>query len=125
LIGISAPAPTADGLEFPSERSHLAGPAPSQSQRIGALEQLPTFRIGLGKIQCGLVTWAAVPRSLRSSDMRVWIGYSMNVRKQNEKQPGYTNLTRLKSFVNLQLEIDSLHSFSSLIFALRNERILS
>jgi hypothetical protein len=31
----------------------------------------------------------------------------------------------MKSFVNLQLEIDSLHSSSPLIFALRNERILS
>ena len=52
-------------------------------------------------------------------------GGTANSRKKSEKLQGYTNLTRLKSFVNLQLEIDSLHSFSSLIFALRNERILS
>jgi hypothetical protein len=78
-------------------------------------------------VRCGpaLAAGGTEPASPRCSDLRVWIGYSMNVRKQNEKQPGYTNLTRLKSFVNLQLEIDSLHSFSSLIFALRNERILS
>lgn len=63
--------------------------------------------------------------SWRSSDMRLGAGYSMNVRKQNEKQPGYTNLTRLKTFVNLQFEIDSLRSSSPLIFELRNERILS
>ena len=43
---------------------------------------------------------------------------------KTKKYPRYTNLTILKSFVNLQLEIDSLRSCSPLIFELRNVGIL-
>jgi hypothetical protein len=45
-----------------------------------------------------------------------------NLRKQKEKLCDYTNLTRLKPFVNLQLDPDALHSCSPFLFELGNER---
>jgi len=39
----------------------------------------------------------ALVRRIQWSAYRLWL--LMNVRKQNDKQPGYTNLTRLKTFV--------------------------
>jgi hypothetical protein len=49
----------------------------------------------------------------------------VNLRKQNEKWPRYTNLTRLKTFVNLQIEIETLRSWSTLIFKSGSEGIFS
>jgi hypothetical protein len=68
---------------------------------------------------------AASKNPERSHEIRIGSLLYTNLRKQDEKQPRYTNLTRLKTFVNLQIEIHSLHSSPPLIFDPRNERILS
>ena len=49
-------------------------------------------------------------------------GGTANSREKSEKLHAYTNLTRLKSFVNLQLDLDPLHYSSLFLFALGEER---
>jgi hypothetical protein len=49
-------------------------------------------------------------------------GGTANSHEKSEKLHAYTNLTRLKSFVNLQLDLDPLHYSSLFLFALGDER---
>jgi hypothetical protein len=47
-------------------------------------------------------------------------GRRKNLRRRTEKYDAYTNLTRLKPFVNLQLDLDRLHSSSPFLFEFGN-----